>query len=67
MRAKVKYLKELMMFGGFLESKVGHMGVAKAGPEGSSAPEEENVMNVQDCLEDLKRSMTEVVECWNIL
>lgn len=67
MRVKVKHLKELMVFGGFLESKIGRVGMSKVEHEDVRGPEEEGVMSVQDCLEDLKRSMTEVVECWNIL
>ena len=64
MRTKVKHLKEMMVSGGFLESK----GMSKVELEdGRGGEEEKNMVNVQDCLEDLKRSMTEVVECWNIL
>lgn len=79
MRTKVKHLKKLMLFGGFLESKVKLrmkyevMGCVDAsttdheGMRGDPKEENENVTSVQDYLEDLKRSITEVVECWNIL
>ena len=54
----MKHLKELMVQEGFVEIKVGVMlGVVT---------KEENMTSIQDRLEDLKRSITEVVECWNI-
>ncbi len=64
MRTKVKHLKELMVQEGFVETKI-KVGVAPPRP---GAPLRDEIMtSIQDCLEDLKRSITEVVECWNIL
>ena len=40
-------------------------------PEDAISPdadkEDENLYRVQDGIEELKRSVTEVVDCWNIL
>jgi len=63
MRAKVSHLKELMVREGFVEVRI------KMTPRSASsmtAAGADNMTSVQDCLEDLKRSITEVVECWNI-
>ena len=60
----MSHLKELMVREGFVEVRI------KMGPGSTSsvmAMGDDNMTSIQDCLEDLKRSITEVVECWNIL
>ena len=75
LRTKVKYLKELVISGGFIESKTRVRGVKSSG-SGPEPPllesielkvQEESIGGVLDGLADLKRAITEVVECWNIL
>jgi hypothetical protein len=52
----VKHLKDLVVSGGFLSDSN-----SLKDPSGNS------ISGVQDMLADLKRAITEVVECWNIL
>ena len=69
MRTKVKHIKELIVSGGFIDTKF------KVTPsvhqtnvtDSEKDYKQENIDNVQDELEDLKRAITEVVECWNIM
>ncbi len=52
----MKHLKDLVVSGGFLSDSDVHLD-----------PMADSMSGVQDMLADLKRSITEVVECWNIL
>ena len=52
----MKHLKDLVVSTGFLQDS-----------DIPKDPQEVNISGVQDLLADLKRSITEVVECWNIL
>lgn len=74
LRTKVKYLKDLVISGGFIESKFDTLPTSpkmKKWPVGTATSTggkvEDEVSCVQDGLADLKRAITEVVECWNIL
>lgn len=63
----MKALKDLVVSGGFMSTKV-QLPVAPPGDELGKREKEDNVIaGVQDGLADLKRAVTEVVECWNIL
>ncbi len=62
------------MSGGFIESKLEALPFFPGGRRQQAATAsstggkvEDNVSCVQDGLADLKRAITEVVECWNIL
>lgn len=55
-RTKVKHLKDLVVSGGFLSDS-----------DARRDPNDDRVSYVQDLLADLKRAITEVVECWNIM
>ena len=65
LRNKDKLLKRLAVTAGFMEPL----------PNENIAPDvitpdadqiDENLYRIQDGIEELKRSVTEVVECWNI-
>ena len=59
-------LKKLAVTAGFMEPIP-----KEVLPEDAITPaadkEDENLYRVQDGIEELKRSVTEVVDCWNIL
>lgn len=72
LRVKVKYLKDLVVSGGFMESKLDAppplpLSKKQLALMDLNTQKEENISLVQDGLADLKRAITEVVECWNIL
>ena len=65
----MKALKDLVVSGGFMATKVQVPVMSPSHKEGgvTGGENEDNIANVQDGLADLKRAVTEVVECWNIL
>lgn len=73
LRTKVKALKDLVVSGGFMASKIHPQATPPSDPlvsilkAGSMDVKEDSISSVQDGLADLKRAITEVVECWNIL
>ena len=74
LRTKVKALKDLVVSSGFMAFKTPPQpgSILKTGSKVTSADipsslQEESISSVQDGLADLKRAITEVVECWNIL
>ena len=71
LRNKVKILKEMSVSAGFLKSSVSSSDPSpprREGGEGGGGgrEEEENLVALQDGVEELKRSISEVVDCWNI-
>ena len=62
-RNKLKLLKDLVVKEGFVQSVVS---METSQPEGKNQESEDSFDSLQDGIVDLKRKLTEVVECWNI-
>ena len=65
LRDKVSRLKKLAVTAGFLEP-LSRESVSDAEVNPEAGKVDENLYTIQDGIEELKRSITEVIECWNI-
>ena len=62
-RNKLKLLKDLVVKEGFVKSGIS---LETSQPDWKKHALEDSLDNLQDGIADLKRKLTEVVECWNI-